>query len=107
MSTHLDVERRRTDHVFIASVLLLAGLGLVTLYSSSYAFAQRFFGDGLYFFSRQLILGLFGLGLFFFASVINLNLLRKFIKPLVLGSIILCVLTFVPGIGVSKNGAAR
>ncbi|MCL2069976.1 MAG: putative lipid II flippase FtsW [Treponema sp.] len=107
MSTHIDVERRKTDHILIASILLLAGLGLVTLYSSSYAFAQRFFGNGLYFFSRQAGLGLLGLGLFFLASVMDLNLLRKLIKPLVIGSIILCVLTFVPGIGVSKNGAAR
>ena len=93
--------------MLVASIFLLSGLGLVTLYSSSYAFAQRFFGDGLYFFSRQLILGAAGIVLFFLASVIDLELLRKLVKPLVLGSIVLCVLTFVPGIGVRKNGAAR
>ena len=95
------------DHILLASVLLLTGLGLVTLYSSSYAFAQRFFGNGYYFISRQILLGAAGLLLFFLASVIDLELLRKFVKPLVLGSIILCILTFVPGIGVRKNGAAR
>ena len=98
---------RRTDHILVASVFLLTGLGLVTLYSSSYAFAQRFFGDGLYFFSRQLFLGAAGLVLFFLASVINLEFVRKLIKPLVFGSIVLCALTFIPGIGVRKNGAAR
>jgi cell division protein FtsW len=95
------------DHLLVASVLFLAGLGLVTLYSSSYAFAWRFFGDGLYFFSRQAMLGLAGVVFFFIFSVIDLEFLRKFIKPLVLGSILLCVLAFVPGIGVNKNGAAR
>ena len=98
---------RRTDHVFIASVLFLTGLGLVTLYSSSYAYAQRFFGDGLYLITRQLVMGLAGVILFFMASMFNLELLRKLVKPLVLICIILCVLTFVPGIGVRKNGAAR
>jgi cell division protein FtsW len=107
MSAQFEIGRRRTDHLLVASVLLLTGLGLVTLYSSSYAFAQRFFGDGLYFISRQVLLGAAGIVLFFLASVIDLELLRKFVKPLVLGSIILCVLTFVPGIGVNKNGAAR
>jgi cell division protein FtsW len=82
-------------------------VGLVTLYSSSYAFGERFFGDGLYFISRQLILALAGLLLFFPASRINMKLLRKLVKPLVLGTVILCALTFVPGIGVSKNGASR
>jgi len=107
MSAQYSNERLKTDHLLIASVLFLVGLGFVTLYSSSYAFAQRFFGDGLYFVSRQAILGLAGVVLFFISSVIDLELLRRFIRPLVLGSIILCVLAFVPGIGVSKNGAPR
>ena len=107
MSTNINAARHGRDHVFTAVVFLLTGLGFVTLYSSSYAFAQRFFGDGLYFFSRQLKLGIAGIILFFLSSVIDLEMLRKLVKPLVLGSIILCVLTFVPGIGVQKNGAAR
>ena len=111
MSTHIGLEmsgkNRGIDHILTATVLLLTGLGLVTLYSSSYGFAQRFFGNGLYFISRQIVLGGAGIVLFFLASIINLELLRKFVKPLVLGCIILCILTFVPGIGVNKNGAAR
>jgi len=107
MSAQYNNERLKTDHLLVASVLFLVGIGLVTLYSSSYSFAQRFFGDGLYFVSRQAMLGFAGIVLFFIFSVVDLQLLRKFIKPLVLGSILLCVLTFVPGIGVNKNGAAR
>ncbi|GHV61578.1 cell division protein FtsW [Spirochaetia bacterium] len=95
------------NQILIGSIFLLTGLGLVTLYSSSYAFAQRFFGNGLYFISRQLMLGTAGMLLFFFASRIRLEILRKCIKLLVIGTIILCILTFVPGIGVNKNGATR
>ena len=107
MNTQIDMDRPRTDHILVATVLLLTGLGFVTLYSSSYAFAERFFGNGLYLFSRQLLFGVLGVALFFVSSVIDLELVRKLVKPLVLGSIILCALTFVPGIGVMKNGAAR
>ena len=107
MNTQINAERHGRDHVFLAAVLLLTGLGLVTLYSSSYAFAQRFFGDGLYFTSHQIRLGITGIILLFIASVIDLEIIRKLVKPLVLGCIILCILTFVPGIGVRKNGAAR
>ena len=107
MSDQINAGQHGRDHIFLAAVFLLAGLGLVTLYSSSYAFAKKFFSDGLYFFSHQIKLGIGGILLLFAASLIDLELLRKFIKPLVFGCIILCVLTFVPGIGVQKNGAAR
>ena len=108
MSTQFNsAGRHGRDHVLLAAVFLLAGLGFVTLYSSSYAFAQRFFGDGLYFISHQMKLGIAAIVLFFLASVIDLETLRKFIKPLVLGCVILCILTFVPGVGVQKNGASR
>jgi cell division protein FtsW len=112
MMKRFDVEKTvslssRVDHVLVGSILLLTGVGLVTLYLSSYAFGERFFGDGLYFISRQFVLGLLGLLLFFIAARINLDLLRDGIKFLVIGVIVLCLLTFVPGIGVSKNGASR
>jgi len=107
MDIQFNYEKQRTDHLLVASILFLAGLGLVTLYSSSFAFAQRRYGDGLYLVSRQAVLGLVGLALFFIFSIVDLEVLRKLIKPLLLGSILLCVLTFVPGIGVNINGAAR
>jgi cell division protein FtsW len=97
----------RGDHLLVASVLLLTGLGLVTLYLSSFAFAKRFFNDNLYFVSRQVLFGGIGLLGFFIAAKINLNLVRKLIFPLILAAAILCSLTFIPGIGVVRNGAAR
>jgi cell division protein FtsW len=105
--TEMPGTRRRTDHLLIASILLLTGFGLVTLYSSSYAFAERFFGSGLYFVSRQLLLGAVGLAAFFIAAKIRLDFLRKFVKPLVIFTALLCCLTLVPGVGVAKNGAPR
>jgi cell division protein FtsW len=97
----------RGDHVLSSSILLLTGVGLATLYSSSYAFAERFFNDSFYFISRQALFGAAGIALFFTASRINLDLARKLVKPLVVSSAILCVLTFIPGIGWARNGASR
>ena len=104
---YISIKRLKTDHILIASIVLLTGFGLVTLYSASYGFAQRFFGDGRYFLSRQIVYALVGIALFLAASVIDLEVVRKFMKPLVFASAVLCALTFVPGIGVMKNGAAR
>ena len=105
--------RTKTDHFLIVSVLLLTGIGLVTLYSASYAYAERFRGNSLYFISRQAVLAVFGFALFFIASRANMQLIRTWIFPIVIGTMILCLLTFVPGIGVMRslgvmrNGAAR
>ncbi|MDR2404104.1 MAG: putative lipid II flippase FtsW [Spirochaetaceae bacterium] len=95
------------DHVLIASVFLLTGIGLVTLYSASYAFGNRFFGNGMYFISRQILYCALGTILFLIASWFPLDLLRRLIPSFVLGTILLCLLTFVPGLGVMKNGAVR
>ena len=105
----LDAERvtNRTVHLLYACVFLLTGLGLVTLYSASYAFADRFFRNSHHFIFRQLWFGGAGIILFFISSRINLEHLRKIILPLVILAAILCALTLVPGIGVERHGASR
>jgi cell division protein FtsW len=97
----------RGDHVLIASIFLLTGLGLVTLYSSTYTYAQVFYDNGLFFIARQLKFGLAGIILFFIASRVNLEIVRKLIKPLVILALLLCIMTFIPGIRVVRNGASR
>jgi len=91
----------------VGTILLLVGLGLVTLYSASSAFSDRFFHDELYFLKRQVVYAALGLLLFLLASRVKLDFIRRFIGPIVLGVLFLCLLTFLPGIGVSKNGASR
>ncbi|MDR1351695.1 MAG: putative lipid II flippase FtsW [Treponema sp.] len=106
-SPERPVRRVMPDHVLIASVLVLLGVGLVTLYSASASFGQRFMGDRFYFISRQLVFCGIGILLFAAASVIPLNLVRALVPYGVVFAAVLCILTFVPHIGVSKNGAAR
>ena len=105
----LDAERatNRTVHLLYACVLLLTGIGLVTLYSASYAFAERFFRNSHHFISRQVVFGSIGLVLFFICSRIELENVRKIIMPLVIIAAILCFLTLIPGIGVERHGASR
>jgi len=106
-----DVEKTQdqkiTVQLFYLCVILLLGTGLVTLYSASYSFADRFFRDGNYFFIRQLIFAAVGIAAFFILLFVNLDTLRKFILPFVCIAAILCVLTMVPGIGVERYGASR
>ena len=106
--SHADgMQNQRAVHMFYFCVILLLGTGLVTLYSASYSFALRFFRDGNYFISRQLVFAAAGVILFLIFSRINLEEMRKFIFPLVCVSAVLCVMTLIPGIGVERYGASR
>jgi len=105
--SYAETRNQRAVHMFYFCVILLLGTGLVTLYSASYSFALRFFRDGNYFISRQLVFAAAGIILFFIFSRVNLEEMRKFIFPLVCISAALCVMTLVPGIGVERYGASR
>lgn len=101
------VEKSSHDPYFVVAMLLLLGLGLVTLFTCSASYAYRVFGDSFYFIKRQLISCLVGfIALFIFANI-DMKLLRKFLPVIVVASFILCLLTYLPGIGVERNGARR
>ncbi|MDR3303969.1 MAG: putative lipid II flippase FtsW [Treponema sp.] len=97
------------DHLLIVSIFLLTGLGMVTLYSSSYVYAQNFMNNGFYLIIRQSVFLVAGLVLFALIAHVNLDWLRQGKLPVlfVLFTLILCALPFVPGVGVTKNGASR
>jgi cell division protein FtsW len=100
--------RAHYDHWLIACVFVLTGTGLVTLYSASFNFAARYFkGDSWYFVRNQAIFASLGLAAFFVAARARLESLRKFVMPMVLFTMALCALTFIPHVGVSRNGARR
>ncbi|WP_304223849.1 putative lipid II flippase FtsW [Gracilinema caldarium] len=99
--------KKQADPLLVSIILLILGIGLVTLYSASYAYAQRAFNDSNYFISRQIKFALLGLLLFFIASRINLDLIRRVIKFIVIGTLVLCILPIFPGLGIVKNGASR
>jgi len=43
----------KIDMPFVILVLILCGLGMTTLYSGTVGYANRLFGDPLYFIKRQ------------------------------------------------------
>ncbi len=98
---------RKSDSLFIVLVMLLWGIGMVTLQFCSANYGQRFFGNSLHFVQRQLISSLVGFVLLVFFAVADVEKVRKVLPIIVLGSIILSLLTFIPGIGVERNGARR
>lgn len=98
---------RKSDLSIVLLTFLLWGIGIFTLYVCSDNFGSRTFGDPLYFVKRQLISSCAGLLAFVFFAVINIESLKKILPFLVISSIVLCWMVFLPGIGIEKNGARR
>lgn len=101
------LKKERGDFLLFGVLILLIGLGLATLFSSSFYYAGNRFDDPLYFLKRQLIKVVFGVILSFLASRVSLGFIRKMIPPFVVFSLLLTALTFVPGLGRTTMGAKR
>lgn len=97
----------RADVPLILMVLFFCGLGLTTLYSGSVGYAERVFGDPLYFVVRQAINLAVSLVFMAICASISLDWLRNQLPLLVGATIIMLLLPFLPVVGITKNGASR
>lgn len=104
-----DVERRGElmDTPMLLLTMVLTALGLVMIYSASYARAKYETGDSSYFFRRQLMFALLGSVAMVLVSHVKPGVIRKMAFPLLGVSLLFLILLFVPGIGQSENGATR
>jgi len=101
------VDQRPVDSFLLATLVLLGGLGLSVLFSASYFRADRLFGEPTYFLRRQIVwIVLGGVGALA-ATRVSIDALRKIIPILLVPTIILMLLSFVPRVGVQVLGARR
>ncbi len=89
------------------TVLLLSFLGLVMVFSSSFAYADASFGSPFYFLIRQSLFLLVGYVAMFIGYKIPPDVLRRNSKPILLLSIVGLILVLVPGVGQQIGGARR
>lgn len=99
--------KNNLNYFLIGIIGLLVILGIVILASASFHVAQERFGDPYYFLRNQIIFLTIGLILGFLAFKISLDFLKKKIFFLLLVNILFLILVFVPGIGVTIDGASR
>ncbi len=98
-------ERGLLDLPFLALTILLVIIGVVMVFSASYARAYWKTGNSTYYFARQAIFAVLGIGLMLFISRINYQLWRA-TSPIFLAATVF-FLILVPIIGVTVNGAKR
>lgn len=99
--------RRRYDPVLLFSLLLLVAIGIGMLWSASWYRAEVRFGDPLHFVTRQAQWIAIGLVLMVGTLFVPLETIRRYIPVLVIGSLLLALLPFVPGLGERYLGARR
>jgi len=98
---------RMSDSGLIGIMVLLTGSGVSALFSASYHFGRVAAGNPFYFFNRQIIWILLGTMFSYILSRIPLIIIRKLTIPFVLATMLLNLLTYIPGIGSTAGGATR
>ncbi len=101
------VERGSADPVLVALLVLIIGIGLATLFSSSYYYGGKRFNDPYFFVGRQALFLAAGAVLAAVAARLPRSLVVKFIPHLFFVNLLLLGATYVPGIGETIMGANR
>lgn len=97
---------RSLDPVIVTLTFVLTAFGLAMLLSATGPTAVARAGDSLYFVKRQLLTGVLpGLAAFLFFSLIDYRRWRFFAFAALILSLVLLVAVYLPGIGVTLNGA--
>lgn len=95
------------DWVLIGAVLALTAIGLVFVYSSSFALSLQLYGDTRFFITRQLIGATIGLAAFGVFACLDYRVWRRLAPLLMAAALAGLVIVVIPGIGYEQNGARR
>lgn len=102
-----NINRPRYNLTFILLVIFMFGVGFTTLYSASIHYGALIFGEPLYFVFSQLKHFALAFFLMLVFSFIDFKLIRKALPFAMLISLILCIMTFIPGLSKESHGAMR
>jgi cell division protein FtsW len=101
------LDTRPADTLLLSLLILLVGMGLGVLFSASYHRALVVFKDPYYFIRKQILWVALGTAAAFVMSRLSLNFLKRVTPFLVVSTILLMALCFVPGISPRIMGARR
>ncbi len=98
---------RVPDMLLLAIVLVLVGLGILMVFSSSSYAAQVRMGDSLFYLKRQAMWAAAGLLGLLVLQRVNYGLYRRYARGCIFLALGLLALTLIPGIGVAARGSQR
>ena len=91
----------------VTVVMILIGIGVIMIYSSSGIYALQGLGDSEYFLKRHVLFLSLGFLLTCGVMAIDYRLIQKYSKPLIIFAIFLLCLVLIPEIGKASYGARR
>ena len=94
------------DFILFITTLLLIGIGLVMVFSSSAVTSNIWYDDAYFYFKRQLIWALIGLVCMLVVMKINYLRIRDLAIPLMIFAL-LCLILVVTPLGIEAKGATR
>jgi cell division protein FtsW len=83
---------------------LLLGIGLIMVLSASSIYSLVNYGSSFSILTRQLIFAVLGVVGAVVAARMPLPVMRRLILPFLLVSVLLIMATFIPGVGIERNG---
>lgn len=106
--SNFEKKNGKPDFVLFIITFLLSFFGLVIISSAGIARSMAVYGESYYFLTHQFFYGFLpGLVFWFIFSNTNYQVWRKLAFPMFLISVILLVLVFIPGLGMTVKGAQR
>ncbi len=96
-----------TQNLTIFIPIIMVGLGIIMIYSSSSIFAAERFNDNAYFFKKQALFGICGIICMFLVMKIPYSFFNKIAYPLWFACLSLLIVLLIPGIGTKVGGAVR
>ncbi len=97
----------KPDLLLLGTLIILLLVGIVMVYDATVVYSFNEFGGKFHFLLLQSGWVTVGLVAMFMAYLFDYHLYPKFALPLMLGTLFLLLLVFVPGLGVELKGAHR
>jgi len=103
----VEIRKSHFDSWLLFLTILLVGVGITMVYSSSAVLAQDSFGDSYFYLKRTIVFA--ALGFLLMAALVKIpyRVYFKLAYPILFVSLALVFLVFVPGIGKTIGGATR
>lgn len=99
---------RNPDFFLLAATGAILVFGILILSSASAQFSQLKFHNSFYLLQHQILMGIIpGLILGLIAYIIPIDKIRSLAPLLLLATVVLLVMVFIPGLGVQAGGAQR
>ncbi|HEY8390198.1 MAG TPA: putative lipid II flippase FtsW [Clostridia bacterium] len=97
----------KTDKVLTIFTIIITIFGILMVYSASSYTALVRYDDSFYYMKKQILGAILGFGAMAGLTYCNYRVLDRLKLPILIVSIILLIIVFIPGVGLSNYGANR